>query len=82
MCTSRDVTHGVQFCTVHRFNLPHGGTGQIVIRPDDLEHLQWRLRENPDLWPTAALEAQRALASGPDNSLAATVAAYLASGPM
>ena len=52
-----------------------------VIRPDDLEDLQWRLRQDPDLWHLAALEAHRALAAGPDNHRAATVAAYLAGGP-
>jgi hypothetical protein len=52
-----------------------------IIRPDDLEHLQWLLRQNPDMWSAAASEAERALRSSPDNSLAGSVAAYLAAGP-
>lgn len=52
-----------------------------VIRPDDLEHLQWQLRRNPDLWTQAISEAQRALTAGPDNRRAASIAAFLAGGP-
>jgi hypothetical protein len=52
-----------------------------VIRPDDLEHLQWLVSENPGLRSEAASEAERAFRASPDNSLADRVAAYLAVGP-
>jgi hypothetical protein len=37
-----------------------------VIRPDDLAHLELRLREDPGLRDAAAAEARRALASSPE----------------
>jgi hypothetical protein len=52
-----------------------------VIRPDDLEQLQWQLGQNPDLWAEALSEARRALRAGPDNQRAAAIAAVLAGGP-
>lgn len=37
-----------------------------VVRPDDLAHVERRLRENPGLRHTAEAEAKRALAANPD----------------
>jgi hypothetical protein len=51
-----------------------------IIRPDDLEYLWWQLSQNPGLRAAAELEAHRALAAGPDNHLAASIAALLAGG--
>ncbi len=48
-----------------------------IIRPDDLEHLEWQLRQDPGLRPAAALEAQRALAAGRGNHFAAAIAELL-----
>jgi hypothetical protein len=52
-----------------------------VIRPDDLEHLQWQLRQDPGLWEQAESEARRAVASGPDTRRAEAIADVLAEGP-
>jgi hypothetical protein len=52
-----------------------------IIRPDDLEQLQWELNQDPALLQLAALEAQRALASAPDSHLAASIASRLTAGP-
>ena len=49
-----------------------------VVRPDDLEHLKWRVSEEPDLRPLALAEARRAIASSSDNLRAMEVAAMLA----
>jgi len=52
-----------------------------VIRPDDLEQLEWQLRQNPELWALALSEARRAARSGPDNQRAISIAAFLGDGP-
>jgi hypothetical protein len=48
-----------------------------ILRPDDLEHLRWRVSREPDLRQPALEEARRAVASSSDNRLAEEVAAML-----
>ncbi len=52
-----------------------------IVRPDDLVELQWQLTMDPALREPVATEVQRALASGPDNRRAATIASLLAVEP-
>jgi hypothetical protein len=48
-----------------------------VVRPDDLEQLQWDLRRDAELVPIALAEARRAASSSPDNARAAELVVFL-----
>jgi hypothetical protein len=50
-----------------------------MIRPDDLEHLQRRLANDPEIRPAVAAELARVLEEQPDNRRALALSEFLLS---